>query len=192
MNNLPPPTTFSKEDIIAATFNLYKEIGLEKITIRKIANKLGCSIQPIYSNFRNIHDLKKAVMEKAFELLLSYTGKHYSKNSFLNIGMGLLAFARDYKTLYRTMFINNNQYAFLIDNFFDKNIERMKVEESLKVLSEAELRRILEKTRLFTHGLATFICSGYMEDKQEDYITALMHEAGEDIIGYTLYRKQKK
>jgi AcrR family transcriptional regulator len=187
---MPPAISFTKDDIINATFEIYKDIGIEKITVRKIANKLGCSIAPIYSNFKNIEDVRKNMMEKTFEVLLKYTERNYSSNVFLNIGLGILTFAKDYKSLYKTLFINSNQYFYLIDESFQKNLQQMKKEESLRDLNDDEIRRILEKTRLFTHGLATFICSGNMKDKSDTYFFTLMKEVGEDIIGYTLYKKR--
>jgi AcrR family transcriptional regulator len=187
---MPPAISFTKANIIQATFEIYKDIGIEKITVRKIAGKLGCSVAPIYFNFKSIEVLKKCMMEKTLEILLQYTQKEYSENIFLNIGLGILAFAKDYKALYRTLFIDSSEYSYLIDELFHKNLQQMKKEKSLSELNEDELKRILEKTRLFTHGLATFICSGNMEGKSDSYIFKLMKEAGEDIFGYTLYKKK--
>jgi AcrR family transcriptional regulator len=189
---MPPIISYTKENIIDAAFELYKEIGLERITIRKIAGKLGSSIAPIYSNFKNIDELKKCLMDKTLRELLKYTDREYSNNAFLNIGIGLIKFAKENKVLYKTLFINSNEYACLTDDFFSSNLEKMKSEPTLKDLDEEEMMRILEKVRLFTHGLAALICSGSMKDKSHEYLYELLKEAGEDIMGYTIYKKKAK
>lgn len=188
---MPPQITFTKENIIDAAFEIYKDGGIENIKIRKVAAKLGSSIAPIYSNFKNIDEVKKCVMEKALHILIQYTEREYSPNTFLNIGLGLLNFAKDYSTLYKELFINSNDYAYLTDEFFITNLEHMKKDSMLKGLSDEEMKRILEKIRLFTHGLAALICSGSMRGKSDEYICRLLKEAGEDVVGYTIYKKEK-
>lgn len=189
---MPPIVSYTKENIIDTAFELYKENGIEGITIRKIAEKLGSSIAPIYSNFKNVDELKKFLMDKTLEELLKYTDREYSSNMFLNIGIGLIKFAQENKVLYKTLFLDSNEYVYLTDEFFLKNLEKMKSEPKLKDLDEKEMKRILEKIRLFTHGLAALICSGSMMNKSEEYFFELIKEAGEDITGYTIYKKKIK
>lgn len=188
---MPPQITFTRENIINAAFELYKDAGIENIKIRKVAAKLGCSIAPIYSNFKNIDEVKQCVMEKTLSILIQYTEREYSLNKFLSIGLGLLHFAKDYSALYKELFINSNDYSYLVDEFFVTNLEHMKKESMLKDLSDEDIKRILEKVRLFTHGLAALICSGSMKGKSDEYIEQLIKEAGEDIVGYTIYKKKK-
>lgn len=187
---MPPNLCYTKEKIIEAAFELYKEIGIEGITIRKIAEKLGSSIAPIYSNFRNVDELKKCLMDKTLDELLKYTDKKYSSNTFLNIGIGLIKFAKENKEPYRTLFLKTNEYEYLTNEFFSKNLEKMKSEPTLKDLDEKELTRILEKVRLFTHGLAAQICCGSIIDKPDEYFIELLKEVGEDITGYAIYKKK--
>ncbi len=189
---MPPNVSFTKENIIDSAFELYREIGIEKITIRKIAEKLGSSIAPIYSNFKNTDELKKCLMDKTLGELMKYTNREYSNNVFLNIGIGLIKFAKENKVLYKTLFINSNEYVYLTDDFNSRNLEKMKSEPTLKDLDEEEMKRILEKTRLFTHGLAALICSGSMLNHSDEYLYELLKDAGEDIIGYTIYKKKAK
>ena len=189
---MPPIVSYTKENIIDTAFELYKENGIEGITIRKIAEKLGSSIAPIYSNFKNVDELKKFLMDKTLEELLKYTDREYSSNMFLNIGIGLIKFAQENKVLYKTLFLDSNEYVYLTDEFFLKNLEKMKSEPKLKDLDEKEMKRILEKIRLFTHGLAALICSVSMMNKTEEYFFELIKEAGEDITGYTIYKKKIK
>ncbi len=188
---MPPSVSFTKEQIVEVAYRLSVEAGVEALTIRTIAHSLGSSIAPIYSNFASLEEVKAQVMQKAFAWLEQYTEKAYSSSRFLNIGLGLLDFARDNKLLYRSLFINNNDYAYLVKEFFDRNLKEAGQDHMLDELDADEKKRVLEKIRLFTHGLATMICSGNMQDRSEEYTRQLLKDAGEDIVGYTIYQHRQ-
>lgn len=49
---MAPKKKFTKDQIIDAAFEIARTEGIEFITIRKVAEKLGGSIAPIYVNFK--------------------------------------------------------------------------------------------------------------------------------------------
>lgn len=51
-----------KEDILSAGIRVIQKHGAEALTVRNIAGELGCSTQPIYSEFRNLDALKAALL----------------------------------------------------------------------------------------------------------------------------------
>lgn len=61
---MPLKPKFTKEQIIDSAFQIAKEEGIDKITIRKVANHLGSSSAPIYVNFKDVQELKRAVIKK--------------------------------------------------------------------------------------------------------------------------------
>lgn len=61
---MAPKQKFTKQEIIIAAFDLAKDKGLDSITIRNVAQKLGSSIAPIYVNFNNIDELIQEVVKK--------------------------------------------------------------------------------------------------------------------------------
>ncbi|WP_269758384.1 TetR/AcrR family transcriptional regulator [Thalassobacillus sp. C254] len=65
---MPPKTKFTKEQIINAAFEIAKSEGIDSITIRKVADRLGSSIAPIYVNFNDVDELKQAVANKVVQL----------------------------------------------------------------------------------------------------------------------------
>lgn len=54
---------YLKEDILKKAVDLSLKIGLEKITIRKVANHANCSTQPIYRNYESFDELKEQVSD---------------------------------------------------------------------------------------------------------------------------------
>jgi hypothetical protein len=128
-------------------------------------------------------------MEKSLILLLSYTEKEYTKGIFLNIGVGMLEFARDYKIVYRTLFINTNEYQYILKEFNEINVQQMKKEKRLDIFGETELRSILETMYVFTHGLASFLCSGMLEGDSKEYFIRMLNEVGGAIMAAYAYKR---
>ena len=48
----------TKQKIIEVTFELADEIGLNKVTFQKIAEKLGIKYPSLYNHFKNMENLK--------------------------------------------------------------------------------------------------------------------------------------
>ena len=74
---MPPKPKFSKQEIVNAAFDIAKNEGLDAITIRKVAHKLGSSIAPIYVNFDNVEQLVQAVVTKTFDIAVRAAVSRY-------------------------------------------------------------------------------------------------------------------
>ncbi len=56
-----PKQKITKEMVVDTAFDIARKDGMDRVLIRKIAGKLGCSVQPIYSYCQNIESLKAEV-----------------------------------------------------------------------------------------------------------------------------------
>ena len=56
---MPTQIKISKEMILDAAFSIVREYGIEKLSNRELANKLKCSIRPIYYQFKNVEEFLK-------------------------------------------------------------------------------------------------------------------------------------
>lgn len=52
---------YTKEIILKAAFDLALEVGVDKISMRKLADRIGCSVMPIYEEFISKEELIKAI-----------------------------------------------------------------------------------------------------------------------------------
>ena len=62
---MPPKMKISKEDIVKIAADVVRQSGADAINARLLAEKLGCSTQPIFSNFESMDSLRRAVLEYA-------------------------------------------------------------------------------------------------------------------------------
>ena len=49
-----PKQKITKEMVVDTAFDIARKDGMDRVLIKKIAGKLGCSVQPIYSYCQNI------------------------------------------------------------------------------------------------------------------------------------------
>lgn len=68
-----PKQKITKEMVVNAAFELARAEGAENITVKAIAEKLSCSVQPIYSYCENMEGLRQEVAARAGEFVREYT-----------------------------------------------------------------------------------------------------------------------
>ena len=69
---MPPKAKYTRDEIIAIAYELVREQGVEALTAREVAKRLGTSPSPIFALFRDMEELKAAVKERAEACFGSY------------------------------------------------------------------------------------------------------------------------
>ena len=55
----------TKEKILETAFDLAREEGIDSVTARKLATRIGCSTQPIFRVYSNMNELYTDIYQKA-------------------------------------------------------------------------------------------------------------------------------
>jgi AcrR family transcriptional regulator len=179
---MAPKQSITKEEISKAAFTIVRQEGMSSLTARNVAKKLGISTRPVYSHFSSMKDLKKEAMRKARELMLAYVAKPYTNCVFLNMGTGATFFARDHKALYKLLFMENRDFKDLVNEFHMDLRRQMKKDERFIRMTQRGRDDMLNKMWIFTHGLASFICVGLIEDDSDHFIIETMDEVGSAVV----------
>ena len=79
----------SKDQILESSFKMINALGLDKLTVRSIANDLGTSTAPIYTQYKKMDEIKEDLSRYVDKQLMLHLQGKYTENSFLNIGVGL-------------------------------------------------------------------------------------------------------
>jgi AcrR family transcriptional regulator len=189
---MPPKTKFTKEAIIDAAFDIAKTEGIDSISVRKVADKLGSSIAPIYVNFTDVEELKQAVLAKVHEIASQMIKTEYSPNPFLNIGIAGLKFAREYNVLFKDLVFNSSRYVNQVNPSSTNIMEQMKQSHTLSGFSDEELGGILFKMRVFQLGLTVMDVNGMLpENFDEETIIRMLESAGQDVITAARLRQKE-
>ena len=167
---MPKKAIFTKEQIINKAFEMLEKKGLEEITARNLAKALKSSPAPIYGFFSSMDELKKELIDKSKELFLEYVKREEKTElPFLNIGMGIITFAREEKQLFRSIFLRENSYGGLIQEFKELIHEELARDERFHDLPEEVKETLIIDCWTYAHGLGTLVCTGYFEG-DDDFI----------------------
>ncbi len=187
---MAPKQKFTKEDIIIAAFDLAKDNGLDSITIRSVAQKLGSSIAPIYVNFNNVDELIQEVVKKTFEVSRQLLMEQNSGQPFRDIGIASLKFANEYSVLYRDLIIKNNPHMKYEQENIYMIIEQMKRDPMLSSFSDEELKTILFKMQTFQTGLSVMVANNLLpEDFNDNKLIEILDSTAADIIAAARLRR---
>lgn len=160
---MPPKVKTTKEDILRISLALLREQGESAINARSIATALGCSTQPIFSNFSTMEELQDAVRDAAYEHYLSFiqqeltTGKHPPYKAY---GMAYVRFAKEEKQLFRVLFMRDRTDADLSPS--------SDFEESVTLIMNANgvSRQTATKMHLemwaCVHGIGTMLATSFL------------------------------
>lgn len=181
---MPPRIAFDREKILNTALEILKNDGEEALTARSIAARMGGSTRPIYREFASIEELDRAVLPLAAsfatETILE-AGK--SEEPFLGIGIGYLAFAREYPGLFRYLFLSGGIRLSreMPGDQMQQFLVRMKRDPHLKGIPEERLSQLLADMWTFTQGLNSMAPS-IAPDEREQYFRERLEEIGGTLI----------
>ena len=182
---------FTPEDVVAAGFRVLARDGLAALSARHVAEELGSSTAPVYSNFATMDELSRAVKQAVAEDLLEFTARQFTDNAFLNIGLGVLEFARQKPALYAAVFMQDGPECEVGPHVMARLGERMAEVGQLRDLPLGEQLMLLHQMGIFTHGLAVQICAGLTKGFSFTDLTLMLEDAGQAMTCHALSRPQR-
>lgn len=97
-----PKQRITKEMVVNAAFEIARSSGMEQVMVKNIADKIGCSVQPIYSYCKNMDGLRQDVIEQVKCFIQEYMATHIDKNDlFRSSGQSYIQLAKEEPHLFR-------------------------------------------------------------------------------------------
>ncbi len=165
---MAPRIRVTKDDILSAAVDLVRQEGADALNARAIAARLGCSTQPVFSNYATMDLLRQEVIgaadalwqKQSQELMASETYPPYKA-----AGMAYIGFARQERELFRLLFMRNRGES---KDFNSQPLEQSvaMLEQGLGLSREAALRFHLEMW-IYVHGIATMLATGFLSWDEE-------------------------
>ncbi len=194
---MPPQINFSKEMVLNEAFELVRQEGFQAMTARRIAQRLNCSTQPIYSAYASMKELEDAVLEKATNHIVQYLlQEEQTPYPFLNIGLRYLQFAKEEKEVFKLLYLSGKGEMIPqeMDAFTAEFTQRMKREAFLQGLEEERLRRMLTAMWIFTHGLIMLSFTQTDEDATGtiEFAQQQLLQMGRTVIEWEFFDQQRR
>ena len=167
---MPPKAKVSRDDIILAAIEIIRESGAESVNARSVAAKIGCSTQPIFSNYASMDDLKYDVIKTAYGKYMEYVLSYRSPEEcpkYKNTGLAYISYAKNERELFKLLFMRHrskNEYI-QKDNSVKPVIDML---VSSTGLERSEAEKFHTEMWIFVHGIATMVATEYLEIREED------------------------
>lgn len=174
---MPPKFKFTKEEIIDACFYLTKTEGLKAVTARGVAAKLNSSSKVIFGLFKDMDDVKHAVIERAKSCYKTFVDEGLKDAlPFKGVGNAYIRFAKEEPKLFQLLFMQeskdgeNFQGAIRLDESYDRILKAVETSYGLEESSAKELYNCLW---VATHGIAVLVATKVCNFTDEDIQSVL-------------------
>lgn len=168
---MPKSTTITRDVILENAFEIVRKEGFAVLTARNIAQKIGCSTQPIYWAYKNMDDLKSEIIQKALRHLKNRMCEYRKTgNPFLDLGLGYVQTAHTEPVLFKAIYVDNILNVKMTELFIDNReiVEIMQGSADYQKMSGEGMTNIIEKSWMLAHGIASLVATGlfvYDEEK---------------------------
>ena len=153
-----PKQRITKEMVVNAAFEIARADGMEQVMVRNIAERIGCSVQPIYSYCKNMDGLRMEVAGKVKIFVQEYIAAHINKDDlFRSIGRNYIQLAKEEPNLFRIFILHKREGIASLDDLYRTEASRELAEviaEDLHI-SVPAARRLHLNMLIYTIGLGT-------------------------------------
>lgn len=105
-----PKQRITKDMVVDAAFALARKGGMEQVMVKQIADKLGCSVQPIYSYCKNMEGLRADVTARVCEFVQAYVMERLDEDDlFRSTGNAYVRLAKEEPQLFRIFILHRRE-----------------------------------------------------------------------------------
>ena len=161
---MPPCSKVTKEKIISVATELVRYGGESALNARAIAAAIGCSTQPVFSNFSSMDELKLAVVGRAEAISREYVAKETECGKYPAYkaeGMAYIRFAKEENELFKLLYMRDRSGEAVAANEFTGEIKE-KVKDATGLDNTTAGLFHLEMWA-FVHGIAAMFATGFLD-----------------------------
>lgn len=158
-----PKQIIYKDEILKTALQMTRENGFDCVNARSVAKRMGYSVQPIYSYFKNMETLRQEVYGAAMQFYNEFIYSRVESERILeSMAKANVAFAKYETNLFKLLFFRKlnglNSFNDIYEWMGDKQATRQLAQKLS--LSEEKIKDVYIMLIVFTHGVATMIATG--------------------------------
>lgn len=177
---MPPKSKFTRKEIITAAVAVAREKGMDAVTARGVAARLGASPKVIFGLFQNMEELQDEVMQAAHRIYQGYiTGGSSQYPPYKASGMGYILFAKEEKELFKLIFMRDRTGEPVSDDQEELAPILAMIQQSTGMTRERAFFFHLEMW-VFVHGIATMLATNYLQ-WEDGMISNMLTDAFEGV-----------
>ena len=153
-----PKQRITKEMVVEAAFEIARTNGMELVLVKNIAEKIGCSVQPIYSYCTNMEGLRQDVATRVKIFIQDFVLNHLDKKDlFRSTGKAYIQLAKEEPNLFKIFILHRRDGISSLEDLYNSETNPQtaqyiadKLQVSLKKAKELHLNMLI-----YTIGLGT-------------------------------------
>lgn len=177
---MPPKIKYTKEKIIKASLDLIRAEGMDALTARSLSKKLGSSVVPIFTFFKNMNELQEEIIINIKKVYSQYVQEGLKESlAFKGVGKQYILFAKQEPKFFQILFMSEKKnstmenFLSLMDDYYEEILNTLQTTYQL----EYSLAKKLYIHMLFyTHGIAS-LCATKVLILEEAEISDILTEA---------------
>ena len=162
---MPPKVRVTKEEIVRTALALVRESGGQALNARTVAAALGCSTQPVFSNFATMEALRLAVVEEADRLCQAYMRREVESGAYPVYkanGMAYIRFAKEEKELFKLLYMRDRSSETYAQS--DALTDEMGAIVQSNTGLNAEAAKLFHlEMWAYVHGIAAMFATGFLD-----------------------------
>lgn len=187
---MPPKPKYTKEEIVAAAFELTREKGIDAVVAREVGKRLNTSSSPIFTIWSSMEELKEDVRRLAIQKYREYMADIFDYfPSFKEFGMRCVGFAVEEPNLFRLLFLTKREehspYVRFKQEFESIFIPLVEEIMSQFGLSKSDAEDILSQMIIFANGIAAYV----LTDENSFSKETVSRDLSQVCIGIVLMKK---
>ena len=159
---MPTKKRIQREDILKAAVQVIRREGPSALTMRRIAAQVGCSTQPLYSEFGG--------QEQLLGVLCEYIRAQYLAApccTYRDFGRLFLQFAGQEKELFCFLYLRKRAPGQTLVEDANFNATLHLLQETLEI-SHEQAAELHHRMQYYCYGLGTMIATGYRTMSPEE------------------------
>lgn len=188
-----PKQRITREMVVGTAFDVARREGIGQVLVKRIAQELGCSVQPIYTYCASMDELRAAVAEKAAAHMGAYMAQHVDPaDPFRSTGYAYIRYAQEEPYLYQLFLQIRRPYLHTLTDLYGKEAD-LRVPQSIARALGISLERATTlhlNMLIYTTGVGAIIAStperlaeeelkGYLDGAYAAFLHMAAHEKEE-------------
>ncbi len=162
---MPPRRKVTREAILAMALECVREEGMDSLNCRYLAKKLGCSTQPVFSNYASMEELKGEVLKSVYGIWQDFTRQEMEQAEDMKYkasGMAYIRFAREEPEFFRLLFMRDRRSE-PVEEMDAFTAEVVDMVAAMFHISRDRAAEFHVHMWVYVHGIATMVVTAYLE-----------------------------
>lgn len=173
-----PKQRITRDMVVEAAFAIARKEGVGQVLVKRIADELGCSVQPIYSYCNSMEELRAAVAERAAAHMQAYMARHIDPaDMFRSTGYAYVHYAKQEPHLFQLFIQRKRPYVHTLEDLYGRDADQrvpQRIAQALGISVE-KARELHLSMLVFTTGIGSIITACPAGLPEEELLARLEH-----------------